>query len=112
MAWDYGPTSPYTIDGDGNRVNGNGDLRCPGCPLTDGNAGMVCVHGSNQPTICIPLIQYGDAYATYQAENVAAYQTHGTTDLFPDSYVEGDAEAHDAGIGPDDGDPSYTGPYG
>lgn len=111
MPWDYGPTSPYTIDGDGNRVNANGDLRCPGCPLADGNAGMVCVHGSVQSTICIPLIQYGDALATYQSENVAAYQTHGTTDLFPDAYVDGDAEAHDAGIGPDEGDPSYTGPY-
>ena len=108
--WDY-VASAYAVDGDDNRINGNGDLRCPGCPLGDGNAGMVCIRGAHQQAQCVTYIQAADEYAIYQVENVAAYQTHGTTDLFPDSYVDGDAEAHDPLIGPGVGDPDYTGPY-
>lgn len=110
-AWNY-TDSAYTVDGDGNRINGNGDLRCPGCPLGDGNAGKTCLHGAHQVLICIPYIQYSDALATYRAENDQAWRTvDDVTPLFPDAYVDGDKEAHDPAYGPGVGDPTYLGPY-
>lgn len=43
---------PDPWDYEGNRVNGNSDLRCPGCPFGDGNAGIECFYGVFQQFAC------------------------------------------------------------
>lgn len=113
--WDY-VASAYAVDDDGNRIvyiDAIMHLRCPGCVLgaSSGNSAVHCMHGAVQTTVCIPYIQYDDVYALFAAKNQAAWQTVDTTALFPTYYVQGDREAHDTGIGPGAGDPTYTGPF-
>lgn len=110
--WDY-VASAYAVDGDNNRINGNGDLRCPGCPLADGYAGLACIRGAHQQAQCVTFIQAGDVAAIWQAKN------HAMIDGIPLGYepfsalylIDGDPEAHNPAIGSGVGDPDYTGPY-
>lgn len=97
----------------GNQTNVNGDLKCPGCPVTSA-IGQPCVHGTLQQEICVPSVQFAaaDDPILYRPRNVVAYQTHSIiTPVYPTYYVDGDEEAHDPLIGPGVGDPDFTGPY-
>lgn len=123
--WDY-VLSAYTVDDDANRINGNGDKRCPGCPLGDGYAGLPCLLGELQQSQCVVYIQDTGLededvrdLVWWRAENEAAILTssdagwlssesyHGLG-LFPDSLSDGDVEARDPAIGPGLGDPDYV----
>jgi hypothetical protein len=123
--WDY-VLSAYTVDADDNRINGNGDLRCPGCPLGDGYAGLPCLLGSMQQDQCVVYIQDTglEDEATrelveWRAKNEAAILTSSDAgwlsaesyyglDLFSTSLSDGDVEARDPDIGPGLGDPDYV----
>lgn len=99
----------------GNQTDAYGDQKCPWCPLSgDVDAdyvGIECLYGDVQQTIC-GCVMDGDDFAIFRVKNVAAYSTVvGPDPIYQSYYVDGDAEAHDSGVGPDEGDPDYTGPY-
>ena len=92
MAWTY----------TGNQTNGSGDVKCPGCPLT-ADVGFPCIHGTLQQQVCIPQVQAGQAFATFRAKNVAAWQTEGTaSEIHQSEFIDGDYNAYNP-LGPGPG---------